>query len=355
MPAKLSFYDIYKSAYAKEASDIHLLFGKRPQIRVHGELEDCADCVDSVLKNEDIESLVGQILTLKAKEELSKNNDADFAYAFSEHERLRVNVHYERGHLALTARIIKAEIPTLESTNLGETEKMLTRLRHGLVIVCGPTGSGKSTTLAAMIDAINEQRTCKIITVEDPIEFVFEHKKSSIEQREIGIDAPSFGSALRTVFRQDPNVIMVGEMRDKETVEQTLRIAETGHLVFSTLHTSSAPSTILRIVDIFDTHEQRQIKIQLADNLRAVIFQQLVPSTDGKRIAAREILINTKAVANIIRSGNFEQIGSVVQTSGDEGMVPMSKALEKLYRLKKISKETYEKRKEQSSTGYSFY
>ncbi|MBI4272594.1 PilT/PilU family type 4a pilus ATPase [Candidatus Uhrbacteria bacterium] len=351
---KLSFYDLYKFAYGKEASDIHLLFGKLPQIRVHGELEDCTDCTEGPLKDEEIESLVSQVLTLKAKDDLSKNNDADFAYAFSTHERLRINVHYERGHLALTARIIKAEIPTFESTGLGETEKMLTNLRHGLILVCGPTGSGKSTTLAAMLDSINEERTCKIITAEDPIEFVFEHKKSTIEQREIGIDAPTFGSALRTVFRQDPNVIMVGEMRDKDTVEQTLRIAETGHLVFSTLHTSSAASTVLRIVDIFEPHEQRQIKTQLAENLRAVIFQQLLPSTDGKRIIAREILINTKAVANIIRSGNFEQIASVMQTGLDEGMTTMSKALERLYKAKKISKETYDKRKEQSLTGYSF-
>src|SRR3989338_4404572 len=197
---------------------------------------------------------------------------------------------------------------------------MLINLHHGLILVCGPTGSGKSTKLEAMLDSINEKRTCKIITVEDPIEFVFEHKKSTIEQREIGIDTPAFGAALRTVFRQDPNVIMVGEMRDKDTVEQTLRIAETGHLVFSTLHTSSAASTILRIVDIFEPHEQRQIKTQLAENLRAVIFQQLLPSTDGKRIIAREILINTKAVANIIRSGNFEQIASMMQTGLDDGM-----------------------------------
>lgn len=349
---KLSFYDLYKEAYAKDASDIHLIFDKPTQFRISGELQDYGE---NKLQDSDIESLIQQVLTLKAQEELAKKNDVDFAYAFSKNERLRINVHYERGHLALTARVIKADIPTFESTGLGEIEKMLTTIRHGLILVCGPTGSGKSTTLAAMLDAINQDRKCKIITVEDPVEFVFEHKKSVIEQREIGIDSPTFESALRTVFRQDPNVIMVGEMRDKETVEQTLRIAETGHLVFSTLHTSSAPSTILRIVDIFEPHEQRQIKTQLAENLRAVIFQQLMPSTDGKRVAAREILINTKAVANIIRTGNFEQISSVMQTSGDEGMITMSKALEKLYKAKVISKETYEKRKEQSLTGYSFY
>ncbi len=349
---KLSFYDLYKDAYAKDASDIHLIFDKPTQFRINGELEDYGK---NKLQDSDIDSLIQQILTLKAKEELAKNSDADFAYAFSKNERLRINVHYERGHLALTARVIRADIPTFKSTGLGDIEKMLTTLRHGLILVCGPTGSGKSTTLAAMLDAINQERKCKIITVEDPIEFVFEHKKSVLEQREIGIDSPTFGSALRTVFRQDPNVIMVGEMRDKETVEQTLRIAETGHLVFSTLHTSSAPSTILRIADIFEPHEQRQIQTQLAENLRAVIFQQLMPSTDGKRVAAREILINTKAVANIIRTGNFEQISSVMQTGGDEGMITMSKALEKLYKAKVISKETYEKRKEQSVTGYSFY
>ena len=189
-----------------------------------------------------------------------------------------------------------------------------------------------------MLDRINAERSSKIITAEDPIEYVFEHKKSVIEQREIGIDAPSFGTALRTIFRQDPNVIMVGEIRDKETISETLRIAETGHLVFSTLHTSSAAATILRIVDIFEPHEQRQVKIQLAENLRAVIFQQLVPSSDGKRVAAREIMINNSAISNIIRVGNFEQIDTVLQTSSEEGMTTMDKALERLYREKSSPK-----------------
>lgn len=350
--AKLPFYDLYKEAYAKNASDIHLMFGKPAQLRINGEL---ADYNGDVLDDGGIDALVQQVLTPKAKDELAQHCDTDFAYAFSRTERLRINVHYERGHAALCARIIKANIPTFDDINLGDTERTLTKLRHGLILVCGPTGSGKSTTLAAMLNAINEERKCKIITVEDPVEYVFEHKKSAVEQREIGIDSPTFDSALRTVFRQDPNVIMVGEMRDKDTVEQTLRIAETGHLVFSTLHTSSAASTILRVVDIFEPHEQRQIKTQLAENLRAVIFQQLVPSQDGSLVAAREILINTKAVANIIRSGNFEQLNSVMQTGGEEGMVTMTKALERLYKAKKISKETFEKRKEQALTGYSFY
>ncbi|MBI2483797.1 PilT/PilU family type 4a pilus ATPase [Candidatus Uhrbacteria bacterium] len=350
--AKQSFYDMYKEAYAKNASDIHLMFGKPAQLRINGEL---ADYNGDILDDSGIDMLIQQVLTPKAKDELAQRCDTDFAYAFSKTERLRINVHYERGHQALCARIIKARIPSFDDINLGDMERTLTKLRHGLILVCGPTGSGKSTTLAAMLNAINDDRKCKIITVEDPVEYVFEHKKSAVEQREIGIDSPTFDSALRTIFRQDPNVIMVGEMRDKDTVEQTLRIAETGHLVFSTLHTSSAASTVLRVVDIFEPHEQRQIKTQLAENLRAVIFQQLVPSQDGSLIAAREILINTKAVANIIRSGNFEQLNSVMQTGGEEGMVTMTKALERLYKAKKISKETFEKRKEQALTGYSFY
>ncbi|MDO8489966.1 MAG: PilT/PilU family type 4a pilus ATPase [bacterium] len=348
----MSFYQLYKDAYAREASDIHLIYGKPIQLRINGLL---ADYSNEILTDKDIESLVAQVITPRAKIDLDTKMDADFSYEFEKNERLRVNIHFEKHHLSLTARIIKTKIPSFEEINLGKTEEMLTKLNYGLILICGPTGSGKSTTLSTILDRINAERSSKIITAEDPIEYVFEHKKSTIEQREIGIDAPSFGASLRTVFRQDPNVIMVGEIRDKETISETLRIAETGHLVFSTLHTSSASATILRIVDIFEPHEQRQVKIQLAENLRAVIFQQLVPSVDGKRVAAREIMINNSAISNIIRVGNFEQIDTVIQTSSEEGMVTMDKALEKLYRDKLVTKETYERRKGQIGTGYSFY
>lgn len=334
------FFEIYQAAYAKEASDIHLIYGKPVQFRVHGQLEDFDDYK---LTEQDIQTLADEILTQRTKEQLNTHFDADFAHDFGHNQRIRANIHYERKRLALTARIIKSQIPSFEQIRLGTFEQSLTQLNNGLILVCGPTGSGKSTTLASMLDHINANRHCKIITIEDPIEYVFDHKKSVIEQREIGIDSPNFGHALRTVFRQDPNIIMVGEMRDKETVQETLRIAETGHLVFSTLHTSSAPATMLRIVDIFEPHEQRQIKIQLAENLRAVIFQQLVPCVPDSRVAAREILINNSAVANIIRTGNFEQLDTVLQTSSEEGMITMEHALETLYRDKLISKEVYDK------------
>jgi twitching motility protein PilT len=347
-----SLYDIYKEAYARDASDIHLIFGKPAQLRVNGEL---TNCDDHILTDGDLEELVKQVSNADMMDELRREQDADFSFHFGEHERLRVNVHYEKGHLAFTARIIRSSIPTFEEIDLGHTEEQLTRLNHGLVIVCGPTGSGKSTTLATMIDRINAERSRKIMTVEDPIEYIFEQKKSAVEQREIGIDAPSFASALRTIFRQDPDIIMVGEMRDKITIQETLRIAETGHLVFSTLHTFSAASTILRIVDIFDPHEQRQVKVQLAENLRAVIFQQLVPSTSGKRVAAREIMINNSATSNIIRNGNFEQLETVLQTSSEQGMLTMDRALEKLYKDGRISKESYEKRRGHGFSAYSFY
>ncbi len=347
-----SFYQIYKDAYAKDASDIHLIFGKPVQLRINGVLVDHSN---DILNDKDIASLVGQVITPRAKSDLDTNMDADFSYEFEKNELLRINIHFEKRHLTLTARIIKTRIATFDEINLGKTEELLTKLNYGLILVCGPTGSGKSTTLATMLEKINLDRSAKIITAEDPIEYVFEHKKSAIEQREIGLDAPSFSAALRTVFRQDPNIIMVGEIRDKETISETLRIAETGHLVFSTLHTSSASATILRIVDIFEPHEQRQVKIQLAENLRAVIFQQLVPAVGGGRIAAREIMINNSAISNIIRVGNFEQIDTVLQTSLEEGMVTMDKALEKLFREDKITKETFDKRKGQFGTGYSFY
>ena len=335
-----TLYEMYQDAYSKEASDIHLIYDKPAQIRIHGRLDDIDEYK---LTDNDIQELAEEILTPRAKAQLNEQYDADFAHDFGKNQRIRVNIHYERKHLALTARIIKSEIPSFEKIRLGKFEESLTQLNNGLVLVCGPTGSGKSTTLAAMLDRINIDRHCKIVTVEDPIEYVFEHKKSVVEQREIGIDSPNFGMALRTIFRQDPNIIMVGEMRDKETIQETLRIAETGHLVFSTLHTSSAPATMLRIVDIFEPHEQRQIKIQLAENLSAVIFQQLIPCVPEGRIAAREILINNSAVANIIRTGNFEQIDTVLQTSSEEGMVTMERALEALFRDKLITKDVYDK------------
>lgn len=347
-----TLYEIYKEAYAMDASDIHLVHGKPIQVRVHGELKDFDTLT---LGDKELATLIEQVSSPRVKEALKAEMDADYSFQFADHERLRVNIHYERGHLAFTARVIRGEIPSFEKISLGLTEANLTKLNNGLVIVCGPTGSGKSTTLAAMLDRINSDRRRKIITVEDPIEFMFEQKLCSMEQREIGIDAPSFGSALRTIFRQDPDIIMVGEMRDKETIQETLRIAETGHLVFSTLHTFSAASTILRIVDIFEPHEQRQVKIQLAENLRAVIFQQLIPGTDGKRVAAREIMINNSATSNIIRTGSFEQLETVMQTSSEVGMVTMDRALEQLFKDGKITQDTYEKRKGHGGAGYSFY
>lgn len=337
-----TLYEIYKDAYTSGASDIHLVYGRPVQFRINGELQSRGD---DLLQDRDIVGFIDQILTPPLQKKLRAECDVDFGFQFGEHERLRINIHYERGHSAFTARIIQSKIPNFDELGLGKTEKMLTELESGLIIVCGPTGSGKSTTLASMIDRINSERSAKIVTVEDPIEYMFEHKKSTLEQREVGIDAPSFAAALRTVFRQDPNIIMVGEMRDKETVQQTLRIAETGHLVFSTLHTPSAAAAILRIVDIFEPHEQRQIKLQLAESLRGVIFQHLLPSPEGKRIAAREIMTNTSAVSNIIRTGNFEQLETVLQTGSDEGMITFEKALDKLCKEKKISKEICDRQK----------
>ncbi len=346
-----AFYELYKDAVKLNASDIHAIFGRPLQYRVNGELRDCCN---EILADRDISALVEQITTPPLQKKLKEQLDIDFGFQFAEHERLRVNIHYERGHLSLAARIIQSKIPNFEDLDLGTTEQKLTQLTNGLIIVCGPTGSGKSTTLACMLDRVNADRSGKIITIEDPIEYMFEHKKSVVEQREVGVDTPSFDSALRTIFRQDPDVIMVGEMRDKETVQQTLRIAETGHLVFSTLHTPSAAAAVLRIVDIFEPHEQRQVKLQLAESLRAVIFQRLILSLDGKRIAARELMMNNSAVSNIIRVGNFEQLSTVLQTSSEEGMVTMEKALEKLYKQKKISKEVYDREKLLLKMKYSF-
>ena len=318
------------------ASDLHLVAEEKPTVRVHGQLK-----ILNLppLEAKELETGLKEILNPEQLDRLAQEQDMDVAYAV-EGARFRLNIHVQRGTWAMAARLIPTDIPSPESIGFNETLYGLTHLHQGLVLVTGQTGSGKSTTLAVMINIINQERRSHIITIEDPVEFVYTKKQSLIEQREVSKDTPSFANALKYVLRQDPNIILIGEMRDLETIEAALTAAETGHLVLSTLHTPSAAETVERIIGGFPANQQQQILIQLAGSLKAVIAQQLLPRADGKgQVAAREILINTPAVANLIRENKISQINSVIQTSRKDGMITMQMAIKKLMEDKVVSED----------------
>ncbi len=336
--AKINSY--FESAIKNKASDIHLVAGEKPMIRIQGELKDLAD---SPLPDKELEAAIFGILTPEQKARFEEELELDISYEV-DGVRFRVNVHRQEGKIGMAARLIPKDIPTMDELQLEPVIRDFTNLLDGLVLVVGPTGHGKSTTIASIVEEINKSRKSHIITVEDPIEFLFDEKESLIEQREIDVDTKSFASALKHILRQDPNVIVVGEMRDPETIATVLTAAETGHLVFSTLHTSSAPEAVERIVDVFEGAKQKQILIQLASVLRGVVAQQLLPSKKGGRVAAREILINTPAVSNLIRENNIAQIKSAIQTGGKEGMMTMENALKELEKDGLIDSETVKNR-----------
>lgn len=320
--------DILAAATQVGASDVHLTVGLPPVFRRHGKLEVQAGWPP--LTAATIDMLVQQILGPRW-EEFVQRKELDLAYSVPGLGRFRVNAFHQRGSAGAAIRLVGSAIRSLEELGLPPVVGELADQPHGLILVTGPTGSGKSTTLAAMIDRINERRSCHIITLEDPIEYLHHHKKSIVNQREIGSDSPSFASALRAALRQDPDVILVGEMRDLETVATAITAAETGHLVLATLHTGSAVQSIDRIIDVFPPHQQAQIRIQLADTLAGVITQQLLTRADGRgRVAAVEILIATPAVRNLIREGKTHQIVSLMQTGGRFGMQTMEMALKQL-------------------------
>lgn len=309
-------------------------------VRVEGELKEISE---SVLPAKELEDAILDLLASDQKKRFQEELELDFAYEVDE-ARFRVNLHRQEGEIGMAARLIPKTIPTLDELRFEPALRGFTNLMDGLVLVVGPTGNGKSTCLAAMIEEINKTRKAHIITVEDPVEFLFEEKMSLIEQREIGVDTKSFAAALKHVLRQDPNVILVGEMRDPETIATVLTAAETGHLVFSTLHTSSAAEAVERIVDVFEGAKQKQILIQLSSVLRAVVSQQLLPGKKGGRVAAREILINTSAISNLIKENNISQIKSAIQTGAKDGMVTMENSLKILEKDGLISSEMVEKR-----------
>lgn len=321
-----SITSYFEQAIGEHASDIHLVAGEKPMIRVEGELRPIED---RPLLQKELEQEIFGLLTVEQKKRFQDELELDMGHSV-DGTRLRVNIHMQEGGIGLAARLIPRDIPSPDDLRFEPILRQLPNLLDGLVLVVGPTGHGKSTTLASMIDDINKTRKAHIITIEDPVEFLFEDKESLIEQREIGVDTTSFAEALKHVLRQDPNVILVGEMRDPETIAIALTAAETGHLVFSTLHTSSAAEAVERIVDVFDGSKQKQILTQLSVVLRAVVSQHLLPGKHGRRVAAREILINTPAVASLIKENNIAQLRSAIQTGAKDGMVTMENSLKQL-------------------------
>ena len=327
----------FKNAVAKKASDIHLIVDKPVMLRIDGELKPIKG---TELNKQDVEKSILSLLTPEQKEKFLVKKDLDFSYETEDGSRFRVNVFKEKDNLSLAARIINAEMPSMDELSMPQVVYEMTRAHQGLILVTGPTGCGKSTSLAAMINLINSERVANIITLEDPIEFIFTPEKSIIRQRQLGTDMVSFESALKHVLRQDPNVIMIGEMRDLETIAATLTLAETGHLVIATLHTHNAGQTIDRIVDVFPPYQQNQVRLQLSMSLNGVISQQLLPSIGGGRVAAREILINTPAISNIIRENKIPQIKTAIQTSADDGMITLEQDLTRLLKDEIINDET---------------
>lgn len=309
----------------KHASDLHIQVGLPPMLRVDGSLTPIAG--HEVLTEEYVEQLIFAILDDDQKQMLLKDKEFDFSFAFGDLGRFRVNAFHERGNLAGALRLIPNEIKSIQELGMPNIVMNFSQYPRGLVLVTGPTGSGKSTTLAAFIDQINTNKAHHIITIEDPIEFTHKSKKSVIVQREVHYDTYSFSAALRSSLRQDPDVVLIGEMRDLETISAAITIAETGHLVFATLHTNSAAQSIDRMIDVFPPHQQPQIRAQIANILMAICSQRLVPSIGGGRVVAAEVLIATPAVRNIIREGKTHQLDAVIQTGADVGMQSMDKTL----------------------------
>jgi twitching motility protein PilT len=319
------------------ATDLLITAGAPPFMRIDGSLVPVPSA--QPLTPDDTKGLVIAVLGDELAARFEREREVDLSFAWGEYGRFRANAFHQRGNAALALRLIPFTIPSFEELGLPPVVERLVRLPQGLVLITGPTGSGKSTTLASMINAINEQRACHIITIEDPIEYVHQHRRSAVEQREVGIDTDSFARALRAAFREDPDVLLVGEMRDNETIQATLTLAETGHLVFATLHTNDAGQTVDRIVDVFPAEQQAQIRTQLAGTLEAILSQRLIPRLGGGRVAAFEVLVATYAVRNIIRDGRTNQLRNVVATNSQEGMQTLEMSLSRLIAEQTVSHE----------------
>ncbi len=338
----------YLQVVAQEnASDLHLVVGRYPTIRLDGKLFPLTQ--ESILTLEDTKALSDIILSEENKKKLLADGQVDFSYNFENKARFRTNVYFQKGNVSVAMRLITNRIKTLEELNVPTTLYDFTRHSQGFLLVTGPVGHGKSTTLAALIDYINHNEEKHIITIEDPIEYVYEQDRSMINQREVGEDTRSFRDALRAVFREDANVVLIGEMRDLDTISTAMTAAETGHLILATLHTNDSAQTIDRIVDIFPAHQQNQIRLQLASTLIGVVSQRLVPRIGGGRIPAVEIMIKNHAVENLIRENKAYQIDSVIETSLQEGMISLDKSLADLVHQGAITVDdaiTYSKNEE---------
>jgi twitching motility protein PilT len=325
----VSVRELLDALFDRGASDVILSDGAPPMLRIDGDLERFSDVM---LNAEDTESLARELLAPQQRVTLSEHNAVDFSFEWGQQGRVRGNAFRQRGAVAVALRAIPSHIPSFTELLLPDAVGKLATMPHGLVLFTGPTGAGKSTTQASLIDAINQDRRCHVITVEDPIEYVHSNRSSIIEQREVGVDTPSFASALRSALREDPDVVLVGEMRDLESISIALTVAETGHLVFATLHTNDAAQAIHRVVDVFAPEQQQQIRVQLGSTLLAVVHQQLLPRIGGGRVAAFEVLIANVAVRNLIRDNKVAQLRNVMVSSSDEGMCTLEAALAWLVR-----------------------
>lgn len=327
--------DMLEYAIERKASDLHISPGLPPVLRIQGSL---VPMENDVLTEDDTENFVRNVLTEKQLETLFSKGDVDASISCQNNNRLRLNAFKQKNSYSISFRLVKPEIPDFNALGLPPVVLELAKITKGLILVTGPTGTGKSTTLASMIDWINQNRDTHVITLEEPIEYVHKHKKSIVHQREIGTDALSFSSGLRAALRQDPDVILIGEMRDLESISIALTAAETGHLVLSTLHTIGAAKTIDRIIDVFPPHQQPQIRVQLSVVIQAVISQQLIPGLNGgERIPAVEVMISNPAIRNLIRENKTHQVFNSIQTGSKSGMQTMDNSLFELYRKKKIS------------------
>ncbi len=328
MHAEQRIKNLLRMVAQQNASDLHLSVGRYPTIRLDGRLLPLSQ--DSILIPEEIKAMSEVILNEENKKKLIAEGQADFSYNFENKARFRVNAFFQQGYLSVAFRMISREIRTLSQLNIPEFLYNFTKYAQRLVLVVGPVGHGKSTTLAALINEINHTQEKHIITIEDPIEYIYEQDKCIINQREVYQDTQSFQAALKAVFREDANVVLVGELRDLDSIATAMTAAETGHLIFATLHTNDSPQTIDRIIDVFPSHQQNQVRSQLANTLLGVVSQRLIPKIDGGRIPSMEIMIKNHAVENLIREGKTYQIDNVVETSADQGMVTMDKSLAEL-------------------------
>ncbi len=335
--AELKIETLLEEVVKQNSSDLHLSVGAPPTLRIDGSLVPVAGT--EVLSEADVEKLIYAVVDDVQKDILLKDKEVDFSFAFGDIARFRANAFHQKGNLSLSLRLIPAKIRTVADLGLPESINRFTDIPRGLVLVTGPTGSGKSTTLAALIDKINTEKAVHIITIEDPIEYTHNNKKSLIEQREVHYDTRSFAAALRSALREDPDVVLIGEMRDLETISAAITIAETGHLVLATLHTNNAAQSIDRMVDVFPPYQQQQIRVQLSNILQGVVSQRLIPSIGGGRVAAAEIMVSTPAVRNIVREGKTHQLDAVIQTGADQGMIQMDKALAQLVKAGRITQD----------------